>query len=86
MNLDLRKLPSDLLRNILSYVKYPETPSCQALKEEHTMYYLDHNWVYTKQTGYYHIHYFMSFSEYYFDKRDAPYGYLSHEDYLYLGA
>jgi hypothetical protein len=80
--MDLHKLPSDLLRNILSYVEYPETPSCKVMKEEHNIYNLDHNWIYTKQAGYFYVHNFMSFPDYYFDKRNDPYEYHSYQTAL----
>ncbi len=71
--MDLCKLPCDILRNILSYVEYPETPSCKALKEEVFLYNCNNHWIYTRKPGYYHIHYMMSFSEYYFDKMKELY-------------
>jgi hypothetical protein len=77
LQISLSNLPSDLQRNILSYIEYPKTPSCKAIIQEISIYNWDNNWIYTKQANMYLICNIMSFSEYYFDKREYPYDYLS---------
>jgi hypothetical protein len=75
MNLNI--LPKDVISKILLYL---ECPNSKLIKDEIYYYENDHNWDYTKMYKRYFIKNIMSFSNYYFDRRNNPEDYLSYED------
>jgi hypothetical protein len=75
MNL-IKKLPNDICCIILKYVGYPRDPIYYLIKEELSMYNIDHSIYHSMLTKKYFIQDILLFSEYYFDKFKNPAGYL----------
>jgi hypothetical protein len=73
--MNVNKLPSEIMNMIFLYLENPES---RIIKNEINIYLHDHNPYYTKKKGLYLVKSFMSFSEYYFDVRNNPYGYDSY--------
>lgn len=71
----INRLPTDILNMIFLYL---ENPEAKLIKNEIRYYMSDHNSCYTKQTGFYLVKSYMTFSEYYFDVKNDPYEYDSH--------
>ena len=71
----INRLPTEIMNMIFLYL---ENPEAKLIKNEIKYYEKDHNWLGTKQTGFYLVKSFMSFSEYYFDVKNYPYDYDSY--------
>ncbi len=76
--LSFTNLPDEIVRMIFLYLQNPEA---KLISNEYKIYEKDHNYYYTKQSGYYLIKSIMPFSEYYFDRLKEPYEYNSFYEY-----
>jgi hypothetical protein len=72
-------LPIEIVNKIFLYMHGSSMP---AIKAELDIYEVDHNYDYTRMYKMYFIKNIISFSNYYFDKRDEPEGYNSHYHYM----
>jgi len=75
MKMMINRLPTEIMNMIFLYLQNQEA---KLIKNEINYYIRDHNSNYTRQTRFYLVKSFMSFSEYYFDQRNEPYDYESH--------
>ena len=69
------RLPTKIINTIFLYL---ENPVAKLIKNEIKYYENDHNSLGTKQTGFYLVKSYMTFSEYYFDVKHDVYTYDSH--------
>jgi hypothetical protein len=72
-------LPIEIVNKIFLYMSGSSMP---AIKAELDIYEVDHNYDYTRMYKMFFIKNIMSFSNYYFDKRDEPECYNSHSHYM----
>jgi hypothetical protein len=71
----INRLPTEIMNMIFLYL---ENPEAKLIKNEMKYYEKDHNWLGTKQTGFYLVKSYMTFSEYYFDVKNDLYAYDSY--------
>lgn len=73
--MNVQRLPDVIINMIFLYL---ESPEARMIKDELKIYETDHNYFYTKRSGYYYIKSIFSFSVYYFDKFREPFDYDSY--------
>ncbi len=76
-NMNINQLPDELCNMIFLYL---ENPEARLIKNEFAIYQTDHNYYYTKRSGHYYVKNIMSFSDYYFDKIQDPFEYISFQE------
>ena len=67
--MNVQHLPDVIINMIFLYLQSTEA---KLIKDVYNIYEKDHNYYYTRQTGFYYIKNILSFSDYYFDKYQNP--------------
>ena len=62
-------IPNEIQMKIFMYLQNPEAKLITNIINDYT---IDHNYYYSKHSGFYYVKNFMSFSMYYFDVKENP--------------